>query len=240
MCSSNFEWPETIHDKKGMQRRLKKLSEELKSCNCTLIAVSKTKTAELVLKAYDTGQRDFGENKVQDLVAKYEVLPKDIRWHMIGHLQRNKVKFIAPFVHLIHGVDSEKLFLEIDQQAAKSGRTISCLIQIHIAEEASKFGFGSKEVLGFLKSGRLKDYRNIKIQGMMGMATFTNDSDQLRREFRSLKSLFDEVRFNYSQPNAEMRTLSMGMSGDYKIALEEGSNMVRIGTAIFGERNYPQ
>lgn len=220
-----------------MQERLKKLSEELKSHDCTLIAVSKTKPAELVMEVYDAGQRDFGENKVQELVAKHEILPNDIRWHMIGHLQRNKVKFIAPFVHLIHGIDSEKLLQEVNKQAAKHSRTISCLLQIHIAEETSKFGFDNNEVIELLKSRRMKDYSNVQIQGMMGMATFTNNDDQVQREFRSLKALYNEAQSNYPQPNIEMTTLSMGMSGDYRIALAEGSNMVRIGTTIFGERN---
>ncbi len=222
----------------GVAENLVKLSEELKPHNGTLIAVSKTKPAELILEAYNTGHRDFGENKVQDLVPKYDELPKDIRWHMIGHLQRNKVKYIAPFVHLIHGIDSEKLLIEVNKQSEKNNRNIFCLLQIHIAEEESKFGFAETEALEFLDSGRIKDFGHVKIVGMMGMATFTNDKNQVHREFQALKTLFDKVKSNYSFPNCEMNFLSMGMSDDYRIALEEGSNMVRIGTIIFGERNY--
>jgi len=212
------------------------LLDELKPQNCTLVAVSKTKPPELILEAYGIGHRDFGENKVQDLVAKYEHLPKDIQWHMIGHLQRNKVKYIAPFVHLIHGVDSEKLLIEVNKQAKINDRILHCLLQVHIAEEQSKFGFDEDEILDFINSGRLNDNSYVKVVGLMGMATFTDDEQQVRREFRTLKTLFDKIKSNDPQPNVVMNSLSMGMSGDYKIALEEGSNMVRIGTTIFGER----
>ncbi len=222
-----------------VQANLKKLSEEFNLLNCSLVAVSKTKPVELISEAYETGHKDFGENKVQDLVSKYEVLPKDIRWHMIGHLQRNKVKYIAPFVHLIHGIDSERLLREVNKEAIKNNRTISCLLQVHIAEEQSKFGFDESEINELMKSGRINEYSHVMIQGMMGMATFTPNEEQIHREFGSLKMLFDKVKANNSQPNLEMITLSMGMSGDYKIAIAEGSNMVRIGTAIFGERNTP-
>lgn len=199
-----------------------------------LIAVSKTKPISAVEAAYKAGQIEFGENKVQELADKYEKLPKDIKWHMIGHLQTNKVKYIAPFVHLIHGVDSFKLLQEINKRALQNNRTINCLLQIHIAEEETKFGLSSDEVKELLNSDDFKQLNNIMIVGLMGMATNTEDNDQVRKEFASLKCLFDELK--KSQPQFEV--LSMGMSGDYPIAIEEGSTMVRIGSAIFGERNY--
>lgn len=211
---------------------LREIQKEL-SANATLVAVSKTKPAEAVMELYRVGHLDFGENKVQELLAKYEALPKDIRWHLIGHLQRNKVKYIAPFVHLIHSVDSENLLREIDKQAAKNERRISCLIQIHIAEEESKFGMSEEEAEQILKNYKT-DYPNVEIQGLMGMATFTEDENRIRKEFKYLKSLFDQFKIQ----NSEIRILSMGMSGDYKIALEEGSNMIRVGSSIFGEREY--
>lgn len=211
---------------------LREIQKEL-SANATLVAVSKTKPAEAVMELYRVGHLDFGENKVQELLAKYEALPKDIRWHLIGHLQRNKVKYIAPFVHLIHSVDSENLLREIDKQAAKNERRISCLIQIHIAEEESKFGMSEEEAEQILKNHKT-DYPNVEIQGLMGMATFTEDENRIRKEFKYLKSLFDQFKIQ----NSEIRVLSMGMSGDYKIALEEGSNMIRVGSSIFGEREY--
>jgi pyridoxal phosphate enzyme (YggS family) len=200
----------------------------------TLVAVSKTKPVEDILELYNLGQRDFGENYVQELVGKYEQLPKDIRWHFIGHLQSNKVKFIAPFVHLIHGVDSLSLLKEINKQALKNGRTINCLLQIHIAKEETKFGFDEQELN---KLPDLKEFKNISICGFMGMASFSDDINLVRSEFSSLKKIFDKF---VQQPTANFKpqTLSMGMSGDYKTAIEEGSNMVRIGSLLFGERNY--
>ena len=200
----------------------------------TLVAVSKTKPNEAILAAYHAGQRIFGENKVQELVAKYESLPKDIEWHMIGHLQSNKVKYIAPFVSLIHGVDSFKLLEEINKRAAQNERVINCLLQIHIAEEDTKFGFDDKEVMELIKSEAFQQLKNIKIVGLMGMATFTDNEQQIRKEFRSLKNLFDKFQIYYLQ----FQILSMGMSGDYQIAIEEGSTMIRLGSSIFGERNY--
>ena len=214
---------------------LKDLKESLPD-NCKLVAVSKTKPASDVMEAYKAGQRDFGENKVQELTQKADELPKDIRWHMIGHLQRNKVKYMADFVHLIHGVDSLKLLKEINKQGRKAGRVIDCLLQMHIAEEDTKFGLDREELNEILNGEQLKELENVRIVGLMGMATFTDDLDQVRREFRSLKSLYDEIK-NSDHINVQMNTLSMGMSGDYEIALEEGSNMVRIGSAIFGARN---
>ncbi|MBQ21479.1 MAG: YggS family pyridoxal phosphate-dependent enzyme [Flavobacteriales bacterium] len=207
----------------------------------TLVAVSKTKSNEAILEAYQTGQRIFGENKVQELTEKYESLPKDIEWHMIGHLQSNKVKYIAPFVSLIHGVDSFKLLKEINKRAAQNERVINCLLQIHIAEEDTKFGFDEKEVIELIKSEAFQDLKNIKIVGLMGMATFTDDENQIRKEFKGLKNLFDKLLTLSTQGTLstfKLSTLSMGMSGDYQLAIEEGSTMIRVGSSIFGERNY--
>ena len=195
----------------------------------TLVAVSKTKPNTAILEAYQAGQRIFGENKVQELAQKAEELPKDIAWHMIGHLQTNKVKFIAPFVSLIHGVDSLKLLKEINKRAEQNNRIIDCLLQVHIATESSKFGFGIEEVESALNQA--KEFKNIKIIGLMGMATFTDDTQQVSQEFKSLKTVFDSIK------NDHITTLSMGMSGDYKLAIEQGSTMIRVGSAIFGHRN---
>lgn len=206
--------------------------------NCLLIAVSKTHPIATISEAYGEGIRDFGENKVQELTEKAALLPQDIRWHMIGHLQRNKVKYIAPFVHLIHGVDSLKLLQEIDKQAEKNNRIISCLLQVHIAEEETKFGFSEEELKALLLSEELKELKYVKILGLMGKATFTDNGAQVRVEFSRLKSLFENLKTETLPENVQMEELSMGMSGDYLIAQEEGSTMVRIGTALFGERNY--
>ena len=205
--------------------------------DCTLVAVSKTKPSSAIQECYSTGHRDFGENKVQELVQKAEELPKDIQWHMIGHLQRNKVKYIAPFVHLIHGVDSLKLLKEVNKRAKNENRTINCLLQVHIAEEDTKFGFDKAELEEMIEQDTFNQLDNVQIQGLMGMATFTEDEIQISREFRALKKLFDELQKKESKI-LKMKTLSMGMSGDYQLALEEGSNMVRVGSAIFGARNY--
>lgn len=201
-----------------------------------LIAVSKTNPVEKIKEAYDAGQRVFGENRVQELTPKFEALPKDIEWHMIGHMQTNKVKYVAPFIHLIHSVDSYNLLEEINKQALKNNRTIPCLLQIHIAEEESKFGFSEQEVLDLIQSEGLKRLDHILIVGLMGMATFTSDTEQVRKEFKRLKSFFEQLKSMALPPNVMMKELSMGMSGDYKIALEEGSTMIRVGSAIFGER----
>ena len=198
--------------------------------NVTLIAVSKTKPISLIQEAYETGQRDFGENKVQELVEKQEALPNDIRWHMIGHLQRNKVKYIAPFVHLIHGVDSLRLLKEINKQGAKINRCIPVLLQVHISQEDTKFGFDSNELKEAINECKVLEW--IKPCGLMGMATFTSDLDQVRREFQGLKDLFDQYQSNFG----ENPTLSMGMSGDYKVAIDQGSTMIRIGSSLFGSR----
>ncbi|WP_143960378.1 YggS family pyridoxal phosphate-dependent enzyme [Litoribacter populi] len=221
-----------------IKENLQEIKNTFKNPDCLLVAVSKTKPVEDLQEAYDAGIRDFGENKVQELTDKQPQLPTDIRWHMIGHLQRNKVKYIAPFVHLIHGVDSLKLLKEIDKQAKKADRTIPCLLQVHIAEEDSKFGFDENELVQLIQSGELESLANVKIQGLMGMATFTEDQDQIRREFAGLKSLFEKLKTLSLPPNMKLDELSMGMSGDYFIAQEEGSTMVRIGSAIFGARNY--
>jgi pyridoxal phosphate enzyme (YggS family) len=205
---------------------------------CTLVAVSKTHPPDLVLQAYEAGQRIFGENKVQEMVTKYEALPKDIQWHLIGHLQSNKVKYIAPFVELIHSVDSFKLLQEIDKQAAKNKRIISCLLQVHIAQEESKFGFSPEELEAFMKSAELPLLQSIRVIGLMGMASFTDNTLQVREEFKTLKKLFDTLRKCNLPSNVVMTELSMGMSGDYSQAIEEGSTMVRVGSAIFGTRNY--
>lgn len=199
-----------------------------------LVAVSKTKPNEAILEAYEAGQRVFGENKVQDMVQKWEALPKDIEWHMIGHLQRNKVKYMAEFVSLIHGVDSLKLLKEIDKQAQKHNRVIPCLLQMHIAEEDTKFGLDEDELNALLASSEFKQLKHVKIMGLMGMATFTDNENQVRKEFARLKSLFENLKLQLP----DITILSMGMSGDYGIAIEEGSTMVRIGSSIFGARNY--
>jgi pyridoxal phosphate enzyme (YggS family) len=205
---------------------------------CKLIVVSKTHPLEKIQEAYNAGQRIFGENKVQELTPKYNALPKDIEWHMIGHMQTNKVKYIAPFIHLIHSVDSYSVLEEINKQATKANRKISCLLQIHIAKEESKFGFSEAEVLTLIDSGAFKKLENIAIMGLMGMATFTSDTDQVRREFRGLKHFFDKLKSSILPDTIRMQELSMGMSADYQIAAEEGSTMIRVGSAIFGERHY--
>ena len=202
----------------------------------TLVAVSKTKPVEDLQVAYDAGQRVFGENKVQELTDKFDLLPKDIEWHFIGHLQSNKVKYIAPFVSMIHAVDSLKLLKEINKQAKKNDRTISCLLQFHIADEDSKFGLNLEEAQQILSSNEFVELQNISIVGVMGMATFTDDEDQVREEFRTLENYFHVVKSHFFKYNEAFEHLSMGMSGDYKIALEEGSTMIRLGSSIFGSR----
>ncbi len=217
--------------------KINQLTSQLPT-SCTLVAVSKTHPATLVKEAYDAGQRHFGENKVQELVSKYEELPKDIRWHMIGHLQRNKVKYIASFVHLIHGVDSVKLLEEIEKQGEKNNRVIDCLLQVHIAKEDTKFGFDKAELTDLLRDAALGQMSHIRLCGLMGMATFTDNHAQIRAEFDGLKQLFDEIKISTLPANVEMKILSMGMSGDFEIAVTAGSTMVRVGSLLFGERNY--
>lgn len=203
-----------------------------------LVAVSKYHPVESLQEAYDAGQRIFGESHVQELTAKEAVLPKDITWHFIGHLQTNKVKYIAPFISLIHAVDTVKLMKEIDRQAAKVGRTIQCLLQMHIAQEETKFGFAPEELKAMLAEGEWKEMKNIRIVGLMCMATNTDDEEQVRAEFRYARSVFEEVKSTCFAQDEDFRELSMGMSGDYQIAIEEGSTMVRVGSKIFGDRVY--
>lgn len=216
---------------------IKKQLQELKSVlpkQVTLVAVSKTKPVQDLMKAYDVGQRIFGENKVQEMVEKYQQMPKDIQWHMIGHVQRNKVKYMAPFVDLIHGVDSLKLLSEINKQALKNNRCINGLLQIKIAAEDSKFGLTKNDAIQLMKSSEFKNLKNIKIKGVMGMATFTDDQNKIRKEFETLKSTFSELK----SIQDSMHIISMGMSGDYPLAIECGSTMIRVGSYIFGARNY--
>ncbi len=215
------------------------ISENLNTLNSklakdiTLVAVSKTKPISDLMEAYNAGQRVFGENKIQEMEAKWQEMPKDIQWHMIGHVQRNKVKYMAPFVSLIHAVDSLKLLKEIDKEAKKNNRKIACLLQIKIAEEDSKFGMNEADAAVLLASEEFKSLQNVEIVGFMGMATFTDNSLQVSEEFQKLKKAYDKFR----KENPSLKILSMGMSGDYKIAIENGSNMIRVGSAIFGERN---
>ncbi|MCK0191811.1 YggS family pyridoxal phosphate-dependent enzyme [Arenibacter sp. F20364] len=211
---------------------LKQIKESLPP-HVKLVAVSKTKPKEDIMEAYEAGQRLFGENKIQEMTEKYGVLPKDIQWHMIGHIQRNKVKYMAEYVSLIHGVDSLKLLKEINKQAKKHNRVIPCLLQIHIAEEDTKFGFDENDLNELIASDDMHQLTNIKIVGLMGMATFTNNSQQIKKEFKQLKGLFEKTRMSLP----DLSELSMGMSGDYEIAIEEGSTMIRVGSSIFGARN---
>lgn len=211
----------------SIQQNLAKISKNIPS-EITLVAVSKTKPIEAVLDAYKSGQRIFGENKVQEMVEKHDALPQDIQWHLIGHLQRNKVKYIAPFVSLIHGVDSFQTLEEINKQATKNSRIIECLLQAKIATEESKFGMSFSEIQEILDSEKLRALQNIRVVGLMGMASFTENKLQISKEFKSLKTFFNTT---------SLKTLSMGMSGDYPLAIENGSNMVRVGSAIFGARN---
>ena len=211
---------------------IKKIKAQIPD-NVSLVAVSKTKSNEEIMEAYQAGQRVFGENKVQEMTQKWSDLPKDIEWHMIGHVQRNKVKYMAPYVALIHGVDSLKLLREINKQAKKENRQIACLLQMHIAEEDTKFGFDEKELKALLDSSELQDLEHVRIAGLMGMATFTDNTAQIQKEFRLLKSMYETAK----KLLTGISQLSMGMSGDYNIAIEEGSTMVRIGSSIFGARN---
>lgn len=219
-----------------VEKNILKLKQEIPS-NVTLIAVSKTHPIEIIQQAYDAGIRDFGENKVQELISKQPHLPQDIRWHLIGHLQSNKVKYIAQFVHLIHSVDSYKLLVEINKQAQKSTRIIDCLLQIYIAKEETKFGFSFEEAEQLLRSEELKTLQNIRITGLMGMATNTENTEQIANEFKQLKFFFNSFSQHETQ-NLKLETLSMGMSSDYHLAIQEGSNMIRVGSVIFGNRNY--
>jgi len=203
--------------------------------NVTLVAVSKTKPVEDLMEAYNAGQRIFGENKIQEMTEKWQQMPKDIEWHMIGHVQSNKVKYMVPYVKLIHGVDSLKLLKEINRQAVRWRKNINCLLQIHIAEEETKFGLNENELIELLNSDEFKEMTNIKVIGLMGMATFTDNQEQIKKEFQNLKNIFDKLQ-QLETLNLKLETLSMGMSGDYQLAINCGSTMVRIGSSIFGGR----
>ena len=221
----------------GIANNLKNIKKEIDSVSVRLIAVSKTKPATDILEAYDAGQRIFGENQVQELVEKHNSLPKDIEWHLVGHLQTNKVKYIAPFITLIHGVDSFKLLKEINKEAIKKNRTIDCLLQIYIADEDTKYGLGFDEAIELLSSDEYTQLKNIHIVGVMGIATNTDNQSQLKEEFYELKTFFKGLKESFFKNDAEFKEISMGMSADHKLAIKEGSTMVRIGTDIFGKRS---
>lgn len=220
----------------SIAQQIQRIEKELPP-DCQLVAVSKTKPVSALWEAYEAGVRDFGENKVQEMVDKQAQMPSDCRWHMVGHLQRNKVKYLASFVTLIHSVDSPRLLKEIDKQGAKSERVIDCLLQVHIAQEEEKFGLSDEELMTLLRSEDLRKAEHVKIIGLMGMATFSENPEQVRPEFGHLKNVFEQVKSMSLPSNVSMEQLSMGMSGDYAVATEEGSTIVRIGTTIFGERN---
>jgi pyridoxal phosphate enzyme (YggS family) len=221
----------------GISDNIKTTLAEIPS-HVKLVAISKTKPVEDILEAYQAGQKIFGENKVQELITKHEQLPKDIEWHMVGHLQSNKVKYIAHFVHLIHSVDSINLLTEINKQGQKHKRVINCLLQVYIASEETKFGFSEEEIKQLINSDTFSALTNISICGLMGMATFTEDTKQIRNEFKKLNNIFTSLKNSIFRNNSEFKEISMGMSSDYNIAIEEGSTMVRIGSKLFGERNY--
>ena len=221
----------------SISEAISEIRAELPSTVC-LVAVSKTHPVAFVEEAYACGQRHFGENKVQEMVEKAEQLPSDIRWHMIGHLQTNKVKYIAPFVYMIHSIDSEKLLATVDKEARKHNRVIPCLLQVHVAKEETKFGFLPSELEEFLASGSYKNMPNVKICGIMGMASFTDDTQQIANEFDEIRQLFQNAKKQYFASDADFKEISMGMSGDYRIAIAHGSTMIRVGTGIFGKRYY--
>jgi PLP dependent protein len=215
---------------------IRALKNETDAINVALLAVSKTKPVEDIMEAYDAGQRLFGENNVQELVEKYEQLPKDIEWHLIGHLQSNKVKYIAPFISMIEGVDSLRLLQEINKHAIKNDRVIDCLLQVYIADEETKFGLQYDELIELLRSDEFSELKNIRIRGLMGIATNTDSEKQIKEEFYELRTLFDGIKLSYFRKEESFNVLSMGMSSDYKIAIEQGSNLVRLGSNIFGSR----
>jgi len=219
-----------------VRKNLQSIENSLKPYGAQLLPVTKTFGTEVIALAYAEGYRCFGENRVQELLPKYEALPKDIEWHLIGHLQSNKVKYIAPFIGLIQSVDSEKLLAEIDRQANRCGRTIRCLLQVYIAREETKFGWAPEEVLEWVKAGKFRNYAHVEITGLMGMASNSSDTDLVRAEMKGLRQLFDQLK-NHAEPGKlDMKTLSMGMSSDYQIACEEGATLVRMGSAVFGQR----
>ncbi len=219
-------------------KELHNLLKELEPSHTTLVAVSKTHPPEKIMELYNAGQRDFGENRVQEMIEKYEQMPKDIRWHLIGHLQTNKAKYITSWVHLIHSIDSYKVLKEVNKRAGNDKRIVDCLLQFKIAEEDTKYGFEPEEAYEMLRSEGFRNMKNVRITGVMGMATFTDDMEQVRREFRQLRNIFQHLKDNFFASQDSFRELSMGMSDDYRIALEEGSTMVRIGSLLFGERMY--
>ncbi len=220
----------------SISKNITELQKELQPIGVTLVAISKTKPNEDILEAYGAGQRIFGENQVQDLVEKYETLPKDIEWHLVGHLQTNKVKYIAPFISLIHSVDSLKVLTEINKHALKNNRIIDCLLQIYIADEDTKFGLDFAETVELLRSEEFQGLKNVRIRGLMGIASNTENEKIIKEEFYELKMLFDGIKTTYFRKEESFDILSMGMSSDYKIAIEQGSNMVRLGSTIFGQR----
>ena len=220
----------------SIQNNLKNIKSQLPN-HVSLVAVSKTKPVSDLMQAYHVGQRIFGENKIQEMAEKWQQMPKDVQWHMIGHVQRNKVKYMTEFVDLIHGVDSLRLLQEINKQAKKHNRTINCLIQLKIAKEDSKFGMAADDASALLQSDEFKELKHISITGLMGMATFTDDIAVVENEFKFLKSTFDDFK-HFEFTNCKLQTLSMGMSGDYQLAIDCGSNMIRVGSSIFGARNY--
>ena len=220
----------------SIAQNISQLLSEIKPYGSNLIAVSKTHPAEAIREAYEAGQLDYGENKVQEMQDKKILLPNDIHWHLIGHLQSNKVKYIAPYVRLIHSVDSLKLLEEINKEGKKNNRIIPCLLQVHIAQEETKFGIDAKDIQNWMSNRSLDAFDHVKIKGFMGMASFTQDQQKVRQEFKQLKQLFDECAKHYQSANTEWAALCMGMSADYKIALEEGSTMIRVGSTIFGKR----
>jgi len=221
----------------SIPEQLEKIKNELPQ-HVKLIAVSKTHPVSVIMEAYNAGHKFFGENRVQELISKYDEMPKDIEWHLIGHLQTNKVKYIAPFVSLIHSVDSLKLLSVIDKEAQKCNRVIDCLLQVYIASEETKFGLSADELHELLQNQEFEQLQNVRVCGLMGMATFTDNMEQVRMEFRFLKKLFNEIKQTYFQNQPWFNELSMGMSSDYRIAIEERSTMVRIGSNIFGHRSY--
>ncbi|WP_375585342.1 YggS family pyridoxal phosphate-dependent enzyme [Cyclobacterium xiamenense] len=225
-------------EKTNLSENLTAITRSFPNPDCLLVAVSKTKPIAAIQEAYAAGIRDFGENKVQEMTEKEAALPKDIRWHMIGHLQRNKVKYIVPFVHLIHSVDSLRLLKQINKEGRKINRVIPCLLQVHIASEESKFGWDEAELIAFLHGEEIDELQHIRVLGLMGMATNTSDTEKIRSEFHGLSALFERLKRSELPSQVQMEELSMGMSGDYQIAQEEGSTMVRIGSAVFGARNY--
>lgn len=221
----------------SIAENLRNIKQELPE-NVKLVAISKTKPNEAILESYEAGQKVFGENRVQELTQKHDELPKDIQWHMVGHLQSNKVKYIAPFVNLIHGVDKAKLLKEIDKQGRKNNRVLDVLLQFHIAEEETKFGFNYQEAEEMLNDPKFKNSEYVRICGVMGMATFTENEDQIRKEFKQLAQFFHQLKANYFKHSDHFKEISMGMTNDYKIAIEEEATIVRIGSLIFGKRNY--